>query len=191
MQVALVTGASKGFGRALSEGLIDRGWSLVIDARDAEGLAEAETALRAGLRPGQGLAAVVGDVADPSLEVNEVPYPEYFRVTAATANRINDTHRDGGRVVAVGTTVVRALETVVDARGHVHAGSGWTDLVVTADRTVRSLDGLLTGWHEPDASHLGMLEAIAGREVLESSYAAALAEGYLWHEFGDVHLVLP
>jgi len=93
--------------------------------------------------------------------------------------------------VAVGTTVVRALETVVDATGEVHAAAGWTDTVVTPERPVRSVDSLLTGWHEPEASHLAMLEAVAGRGLLERSYAAALAEGYLWHEFGDVHLVVP
>ena len=94
-------------------------------------------------------------------------------------------------MIAVGTTVVRALETVVDERGRLHAGSGWTETVVTPDRCVRSVDGLLTGWHEPEASHLAMLQAIAGSDLLESSYSAALENGYLWHEFGDVHLVLP
>jgi len=140
---------------------------------------------------GVGVAPLLLHTGVASLEAAETPYPEYFRVGASTANRINDTRRDGGRVIAIGTTVVRALETVVDARGHVHAGSGWTDVVVTPDRTIRALDGLLTGWHEPEASHLAMLEAIAGREVLDRSYAAALEAGYLWHEFGDVHLVLP
>jgi S-adenosylmethionine:tRNA ribosyltransferase-isomerase len=126
-----------------------------------------------------------------SLEASEPPYPEYFRVSPVSAHRINDAHREGGRVIAIGTTVVRALETVVDTKGDVHAGSGWTDIVVTPKRPVTSVDGILTGWHEPEASHLAMLEAIAGRELLERSYAAALAEGYLWHEFGDVHLILP
>jgi len=126
-----------------------------------------------------------------SLEVTEPPYPEYFRVPPTTAHRINDARREGGRVVAIGTTVVRALETVVDARGQVHAGQGWTETVVTPERPVTSVDGMLTGWHEPEASHLAMLEAIAGRVLLEESYRAALAEGYLWHEFGDVHLILP
>jgi len=126
-----------------------------------------------------------------SLEANEPPFPEPFRVSASTAQRINDTHRDGGRVIAVGTTVVRALETVVDSHGRVHAGEGWTETVVSPDRCVRSVDGFLTGWHEPEASHLAMLEAVAGRTLLEASYAAALTEGYLWHEFGDVHLIMP
>jgi S-adenosylmethionine:tRNA ribosyltransferase-isomerase len=140
---------------------------------------------------GVSVAPLVLHTGVASLEASEPPYPEYFRVPASTAHLVNDVRRRGGRAVAVGTTVVRALETVVDTQGRVHAGSGWTETVVTPERPVSSVDGLLTGWHEPEASHLAMLEAIAGREVLERSYAAALEEGYLWHEFGDVHLVLP
>ncbi len=93
-------------------------------------------------------------------------------------------------MIAVGTTVVRALETVAEPDGSVRAGRGWTSLTVTPGRGVRAVDGLLTGWHEPEASHLLMLEAFAGRELLERSYAAALARGYRWHEFGDLHLLL-
>jgi len=126
-----------------------------------------------------------------SLEAGEPPYDEFYRVPDATARRVNATRGDGGRVIAVGTTVVRALESVVDSRGKVHPGSGWTDVIVTPERPVRSVDGLLTGWHEPEASHLAMLEAIAGRALVERSYTVALEEGYLWHEFGDVHLILP
>jgi len=140
---------------------------------------------------GVGVSPVVLHTGVASLEASEPPYPEPYRVPRATADRVNDTRRRGGTVVAVGTTVVRALETVVDAGGEVHAGGGWTDTVVTPARPVTSVDGLLTGWHEPEASHLAMLEAIAGRPLLERSYASALSEGYLWHEFGDVHLILP
>lgn len=140
---------------------------------------------------GVGVTPVLLHTGVASLEASEPPYPEYFRVPPTTAQRINDTRRDGARVVAVGTTVVRALETVVDRRGEVHAGSGWTETVVTPERRVRAIDGLLTGWHESEASHLAMLEAVAGRDLLERCYSAALEEGYLWHEFGDVHLVLP
>jgi S-adenosylmethionine:tRNA ribosyltransferase-isomerase len=140
---------------------------------------------------GVGVVPVLLHTGVASLEVSEPPYPEPFRVSGATAHRINDTHRNGGKVIAIGTTVVRALETVVDERGRLHAGGGWTETVVTPDRCVRSVDGLLTGWHEPEASHLAMLQAIAGQDLLESSYAAALENGYLWHEFGDVHLILP
>jgi S-adenosylmethionine:tRNA ribosyltransferase-isomerase len=126
-----------------------------------------------------------------SLEAYEMPYPERYRVSDATAAHVNAVHRAGGRVIAAGTTVVRALETVTDPRRVVHPGSGWTELVVTPERGVRAVDGLLTGWHEPEATHLLMLEAIAGRPALERAYAEAHRTGYLWHEFGDSHLLLP
>ena len=125
-----------------------------------------------------------------SLESTETPYPERFKVPESTAARVNATRAGGGRVVAVGTTVVRALESASDADGHVDAVDGWTDLIITPERGVRVVSGLITGWHEPEASHLLMLEAIAGRELLELSYAESLRERYLWHEFGDIHLIL-
>jgi len=126
-----------------------------------------------------------------SLEAHETPYPERYRVPAATARLVNATHAAGGTVVAVGTTVVRALETVADTDGVVHPGEGWTELVITPERGVRVVDGLLTGWHEPEASHLQMLEAVAGERALGLAYDEALTAGYRWHEFGDVHLILP
>jgi S-adenosylmethionine:tRNA ribosyltransferase-isomerase len=126
-----------------------------------------------------------------SLERGESPFPERFHVPAATARLVNAVRGWGGRVIAVGTTVVRALETVAAADGTVSAGEGWTNLVVTPERGILAVDGLLTGWHEPDSSHVQLLEAAAGRELLERSYGAALEHGYLWHEFGDLHLILP
>jgi S-adenosylmethionine:tRNA ribosyltransferase-isomerase len=140
---------------------------------------------------GIALTPIVLHTGVSSLEANEHPYPEWYRVPPTTAARINETRRDGGRVVAIGTTVVRALETVVDANRIVQPGEGWTDVVVTPERGASAVDGLLTGWHEPEASHLRMLEAIAGRALLDVAYAAASDEGYLWHEFGDVNLLLP
>ena len=95
-------------------------------------------------------------------------------------------------MIAVGTTVVRALETVGrGGRQRCPQGQGWTSLVVTPERGLRAIDGLLTGWHEPESSHLSLLEAAGGVELLERSYRAALEHGYLWHEFGDLHLILP
>lgn len=126
-----------------------------------------------------------------SLEEHEPPYEEYYRVPPETAQLVNAAHDTHHRVIAVGTTAVRALESVADADGTVHPGEGWTRLVVTPQRGIRTFDGLLTGLHEPRASHLAMLEAFAGREHLQAAYAAALSEGYLWHEFGDLHLLLP
>lgn len=126
-----------------------------------------------------------------SLEVGESPYPERYRVPAETARLVNAVHEWGGRVIAAGTTVVRALETVSAPDGTVSAGEGLTSLVITPERGVRALDGLLTGWHEPSSSHLQMLEAVAGRKLLRRSYEAAQTHGYRFHEFGDVHLILP
>ncbi|HEV8194296.1 MAG TPA: S-adenosylmethionine:tRNA ribosyltransferase-isomerase [Ktedonobacterales bacterium] len=125
-----------------------------------------------------------------SMEDHEPPYEEYYRVPLATARAVNEAKDTWQRVIAVGTTVVRALETVTDESGVAHPGEGWTSLVVTPERGVRAVDGLLTGLHEPRASHLAMLEAICGREHLRLAYAEALRERYLWHEFGDLHLLL-
>ena len=142
-----------------------------------------------------------------SLEDHEPPYEEYYRVPRQTADRVNATRASGHRVVAVGTTVVRALETVTDDTGITSPGSGWTGLVITAERPLRSVTGLITGLHEPRATHLAMLERVidaaarargsrqAGDEFcapchLERAYAEARAQGYLWHEFGDSHLII-
>ena len=126
-----------------------------------------------------------------SLEAHEPPYEEFYRVPLETAHLINLAHTIGKRVIAVGTTVVRALETVVDAKGVIHPGEGWTELVITPERGFDVVDGMLTGLHEPEATHLAMLEALAGRDHLNITYAEALREQYLWHEFGDLHLILP
>jgi S-adenosylmethionine:tRNA ribosyltransferase-isomerase len=111
-------------------------------------------------------------------------------VPLRTAARIREAKQSGGRVIAVGTTVVRALESSVDANGDVVASRGWTDLVITSESGVRVVDGLLTGLHEPRATHLAMLEAFAGRETIEKAYGIALEREYLWHEFGDLHLIV-
>lgn len=140
---------------------------------------------------GVGVSPLVLHTGVASLESTELPYPERLLVSASTASRVNETRRNGGRVIAIGTTVVRGLETAGADDGVVRPFDGWTDLVITPERGARVVDGLLTGWHEPEASHLLMLEAVAGRPLLEASYAASLEAGYLWHEFGDTHLILP
>ncbi len=125
-----------------------------------------------------------------SLEDGERPPAERFDVPESTASVVNHVHDQGARVIAVGTTVVRALETVTDSHGRAHPGRGWTELVLGPERPRRLVDGLLTGLHEPRSSHLRLLEAVSNRDVLERSYAAALDAGYHWHEFGDLHLLL-
>jgi S-adenosylmethionine:tRNA ribosyltransferase-isomerase len=155
-------------GRPLSE--------RVITALVARGVAVAPIVLHAGVS---------------SLEEGEAPGPEWFRVPPATARLVTAMRAGGGRVIAVGTTVVRALETAASGPGGgVGASEGWTRLVVTPERGVRAVDGLLTGWHEPESSHLQLLRAVGGDELVERAYGDALERGYLWHEFGDVHLIL-
>jgi S-adenosylmethionine:tRNA ribosyltransferase-isomerase len=138
---------------------------------------------------GVGIAPITLHTGVSSQEAHEPPYAEWYRVSPATAERVNAAHDAGHAVVAVGTTPTRALETVADADGRAHPGEGWTDVVITPARGVRVVDGLLTGWHEPEASHLQLLETVAGRELLDRSYDAALELGYRWHEFGDLHLI--
>lgn len=141
-------------------------------------------------RRGVRLAKLVLHAGVASLEHHERPYDEWFEVPARTAAKVREAKERGNRVVAVGTTVVRALESSVDRHGTAIASSGWTDLVITPERGTRIVDALLTGFHEPRATHLAMLEAIAGRAHVEKAYAAALQNGYLWHEFGDVHSIV-
>jgi S-adenosylmethionine:tRNA ribosyltransferase-isomerase len=124
-----------------------------------------------------------------SPEAHEPPYPERYVVPESTARLINSAHAGGSRVIAIGTTVARALESAAGP-DRVYASSGWTDLVITPERGVRAVDALLTGLHDPHASHLSMLTAIAGARLLDVCYAEAIRAAYLWHEFGDVNLLL-
>jgi S-adenosylmethionine:tRNA ribosyltransferase-isomerase len=137
------------------------------------------------------VAPIVLHTSVSSPEVGEPPVAERFRVPAATARVVNNARRAGGRVVAVGTTVTRALETVATPEGDVSPGQGWTELVLGPDRPAQVVDGLVTGWHEPGASHLELLTAVAGHDLVHRAYDEALAHHYLWHEFGDSCLLLP
>ncbi len=126
-----------------------------------------------------------------SLEAGEDPYPEQYDVPPTTARLVKLTRQSGGRVIAIGTTVVRALETAALGAVPIAAQAGWTSLVVTPETGLRVVDGLLTGLHEPRSSHLRMLAAFHEPDLLGRCYEAALSGRYLWHEFGDVHLLLP
>jgi S-adenosylmethionine:tRNA ribosyltransferase-isomerase len=188
-------------GRAIRYGYVRQDWPLsayqTVYATEA-GSAEMPSAGRpftpevitALVARGVGVSPLLLHTGVSSLEGHEMPYPEHYRVPPETAERVNATHTAGHRVVAVGTTVVRALESITDEHHIAHPGDGWTELVITPERGVRAVDGLITGWHEPQASHLLMLEAVAGHCPLERAYTAALAAGYHWHEFGDSHLLL-
>jgi S-adenosylmethionine:tRNA ribosyltransferase-isomerase len=142
------------------------------------------------LARGIDVAPLVLHTGVSSLEQGERPYPERFRVPEWTAARANLARELGGRVIAVGTTVVRALESAAGADGRVRAAGGWTDLVVTPARGVRAVDGLITGFHDPGASHLDLLAAVAGERRLARVYAEAATRRYLRHEFGDAALLM-
>lgn len=190
------------YGRPIRYGYVARDWPLdyyqTVFAQEP-GSAEMPSAARpfsAALvtdlvSRGVAIAPITLHCGVSSPEAHEAPAAERFSVSEATADLVNRTRRRGNRVIAVGTTAVRALETVADGRGQVHGASGWTEVVITPERGVRAVDGVVTGWHEPEASHLAMLKAIAGPDLLARSYRAAGAGGYLWHEFGDSHMILP
>jgi S-adenosylmethionine:tRNA ribosyltransferase-isomerase len=133
-----------------------------------------------------GLSSYMDDILDAKHHSSE---EEYF-ISEATAEKINMTHSQGGRVIAVGTTVVRALESVADGTGKVTAMHGYTRLHITANHKVQAVDGLLTGLHEPEASHLDLLSAFIPAEKINEGYDEAVKKKYLWHEFGDLNLIL-
>jgi S-adenosylmethionine:tRNA ribosyltransferase-isomerase len=157
-----------------------------ITPRIQEGLEEA------GVR----IAPILLHTGVSSLEIEtdaveaQAMYPEPFSVSPETAEAVNRTHAAGGRVIAVGTTAVRALESAWTPGG-IRPVAGFTRLFVNPDRGVHAVDGLLTGFHDPVTSHLAMLGAFLGMEGVRGAYAEAIRQGYLWHEFGDSHLVLP
>ncbi len=140
---------------------------------------------------GVAVAPVTLHTGVSSLDDGEPPLPERFRVPPSTARLVNLVRASGGRVVAVGTTVARAVESAAAVSGVVAPAQGWTDLLLSAVRPVRAVTGLITGWHAAGASHLRLLEAVAGAELVEAAYREALREGYRWHEFGDSCLLLP
>lgn len=149
-----------------------------------------ETVVLDLIAAGVGIAPITLHTGLSSLEAGERPQTEWFRVPAATADAVNATRDRGGRVIAVGTTVTRALESAF-RDGRAVAAEGWTDRVIGPDAPARLVDGLMTGWHDPEASHLLLVESIAGAQLTQAAYAAAVSSGYLWHEFGDSCLFLP
>ncbi len=133
-----------------------------------------------------GLSSYMDDELDAQRPASE---EEYF-VSAATAKKINQTRESGGRVIAVGTTVVRALESVVDPSGRVKEKRGYTRLKIDNRYRLKAADGLLTGLHEPEASHLDLLSAFVPAEKIRAAYEEAIQRKYRWHEFGDLNLIL-
>jgi S-adenosylmethionine:tRNA ribosyltransferase-isomerase len=189
-------------GRPIRYAYVPRPWPLryyqTVFARSA-GSAEMPSAARpfstelvtALVSTGIGIAPITLHAGVSSAEAGEPPTPEPFEVPAATARMVNSARAAGSRVIAVGTTVTRALESAADARGVVRPAAGWTDLVLGPGHPGRVVDGLITGWHDAGASHLLLLEAVAGPDLVAAAYREAVTRGYLWHEFGDSALLLP
>lgn len=189
-------------GRPIRYSYVPRHWPLpyyqTVFARHA-GSSEMPSAARpfsvdlvtALISAGIAIAPITLHAGVSSAEAGEPPAPEPFGVPAATARMVNATRAGGGRVVAVGTTATRALESAADAEGLVRQAVGWTDLVLGSSRPCRVVDGLITGWHDVGASHLLLLEAVAGPDLVAKAYREAVECGYLWHEFGDSALLLP
>ena len=154
-------------------------WKLLFDLQ-RRGIGTAYLVLHTGL----------SSYMDDDLDAQHPASEEEYFVSDTAARKINAAHSQGGRVIAVGTTVVRALESVVDESGQVHSRHGYTRLRITAHHTLRTVDGLLTGLHEPEASHLDLLTAFLPAEKIREAYEEAVRSRYLWHEFGDLNLIV-
>ena len=190
------------YGRPIAYGYLDRGYPLsayqTVFARHP-GSAEMPSAARPFtpeivtrlVARGIGVVAVTLHCGVSSQEAGEAPQPERFEVSPLAARMVNAVREEGGRVVAAGTTVTRALESAAGPDGRVAAASGWTERVVSVADPARVVTGLITGWHDPQASHLLLVESVAGPALSQRAYDAAVTAGYLWHEFGDSALLLP
>ena len=141
-------------------------------------------------RAGAGIAEIVlhtglSSFQDDAFDAEHHLFEEWFEVGAEAARAVAEARR----VVAVGTTVVRALESA-GAGGRVRPAAGWTRLGIGPERPPRAVDALLTGLHEPEASHFDLLRAFVPLPLLRRAYVDAIERGYLWHEFGDAALIL-
>jgi S-adenosylmethionine:tRNA ribosyltransferase-isomerase len=199
--VADVLGYLQRHGRPITYNYVGKQWPLAsyqtVFARDP-GSAEMPSAARpfsfelVSHLASQGvlIAPILLHCGVSSLESHEPPQPERYDVPAHTARLVNWVKANGGRVIAVGTTAVRAIESATTPDGSVAAAHGWTDLILGPERPPYVVDGLITGWHAPEASHLLLLESVAGPDQVQRAYDAAVRENYLWHEFGDSCLML-
>jgi S-adenosylmethionine:tRNA ribosyltransferase-isomerase len=204
--LARVDGDLRGYlrrhGRPIAYGYLDRRYPL-SDYQTVFGILPGSAEMPSAGRPfthalvttlvarGVAVLPVTLHTGVSSQESGEVPQMEWFEVPATTARLVEASRAGGGRVVAVGTTVTRALESAVDHEGRLQGLSGWTERVVTPAKPPRVVTGLITGWHDPQASHLLLVEAVAGEELTQQAYDEAASEGYRWHEFGDSALFLP
>lgn len=146
-------------------------------------------------RQGVNLATIslhtgISSTRDDVIDATHPTYEEEYDLPEATVRAINACHQRQGRVIAVGTTVVRTLETVAEQNDRLIPAHGWTRLHIGTDHQLRIVDGLLTGLHEPQSSHLDLLSAFIEPQRLKAVYLQAIEKGYLWHEFGDMNLII-
>ena len=153
-------------------------WKLLFDLK-RKGIKTTNIVLHTGL------SSYMDDELDAQHPASE---EEYF-IGEEAAEKINRAKSRGNRIIAVGTTVVRALESVVE-RGRIKARHGYTRLHINAHHSLKAVDALLTGMHEPEASHLDLLTAFLPSEQIKDAYSEAVAKQYLWHEFGDLNLIV-
>jgi S-adenosylmethionine:tRNA ribosyltransferase-isomerase len=154
-------------------------WKLLLKLQ-RQGIQSTQVVLHTGL----------SSYMDEELDASHIASEEEYFISEAAADKINQTHAVGGRVIAVGTTVVRALESAIDANGNIQPQYAYTRLRITAEHQLKAVEGLLTGMHEPEASHLDLLTAFLPAEVIRSAYVDAVQQKYLWHEFGDLNLII-
>ena len=154
-------------------------WRLLFDLK-RKGIETAYIVLHTGL----------SSYEDDEIDRDHPASEEEYLVTEGAARRINLAREQGRRVIAVGTTVVRALESAVNEKGRVVAQHGFTRLKITPDYPLKVADGLLTGLHESGASHLEMLSAFVSPDRIRVAYEEAIRRRYLWHEFGDMSLIV-
>ena len=190
------------FGRPISYGYLDQRYPLSA-YQTVFGIRPGSAEMASAARPfttdlvtrlvasGVGIAPITLHTGVSSQDSGEFPQAEPFEVPKSTAQAINRARANGRQVIAVGTTATRAVESAVNEDGFVVPKSGWTERIVTPTDPPRVVDGLITGWHNPEASHLLLVEAVAGPELTQRAYDAAVSHGYLWHEFGDSALLLP
>ena len=117
-------------------------------------------------------------------------HSEYYCIEEADATLINDTKKKGGRVISVGTTSTRTLESVADENGRIHAGSGWTDIFIYPGYKFKVIDGLITNFHLPESTLLMLVSAFADRESIMKVYETAVKEKYRFFSFGDAMLLI-
>jgi len=117
-------------------------------------------------------------------------HAEYYELTRQAAQTINEARNRGGRIVAVGTTSVRTLETAADQEGIIHPGSGWTDIFIYPGYRYRAVDAMVTNFHLPKSTLLMLVSAFASREKILEAYYAAIKERYRFYSFGDAMLIL-